>query len=523
MTVFGQVTAPINTGEEQRALAGARYELWYFGKDGSAGSAPEWRPVLSRVNSNNAPNSDPVKGYLNADGAYAISFVYPQNYTLANGATWHGCPQNLTAPPFLRSKACDASDLELRIYPENSGRSIVVKDSLVPAGSPLAHSVPLGRFYERAAGQQISNSTSARSLTYRAILNTLSAWSGVSSYPTVEATVDDVDHAEAWAGKFRINRSLTGKSVPEHEMGHVMAIHVYGGTPLAGAGCSPHYFTKPCHDTPSAPPNLVSGWWEGLANFTAMAGERPEYNSATYQHGLTGTFDVEDCVETVPSGTLSCQAGEGVEGNVMALLWDLVDSGVDFNTDHGLADDYSAPLSSVLQVIKQSKPTTATEFWRAWATAHSEDNGMHELRFLNRMAIDKFSDASDGVGVGSWASDESCTSCAAGDYIYSTSAGSSYSWNLNDGLSGDGVYDIWVRLPQGQSDADPSATYKIATVNGVEEVVIDQARATDGWINLSPLGFELDSLHDNELVLENGTQTSGSSLVADAVIITRHL
>jgi hypothetical protein len=517
VSVFGQVVAPVNTGAANRPLSGARFELWYFGRDGGAGSAQQWRPVLESVDARHRPAGPPVVGYLNEDGSYRLDFVYPQTYQLADGSTWEGCPLDPAAPTFLRSKACAPDDLQLRIHPKNRAGTVVVTDVLTPAGVALqAHRVDLGRFHERGPGQQVSVAVSEHAMTYRAILNARTAWPGLSSHPRVTATIDDTAQPEGnttGSTSFRLHRAASGTSVPEHEVGHLLARHVYGGDP-PGTGCKPHFFTQECTNNGDS---RVSAWWEGLATFLAQHAEHPGGNNT--RHLITnGWFDLEDCVDDTGLG---CGAGAGIEGNTAALLWDLVDPADDVNHTLGAADAYSTTVNDVLQVVMAHRPKTIDEFWAGWKAAHPAPD-LAELRFRNRLGITGFEQANDARGQGGWADDSSCVTCALGDYIYSTVPGSTYRWDFNAEVTTDGRYDIWVRLPAGQPDATAVAAYRVPTANGIEEVLVDQHHAVDGWVNLKPAGFDLRQADDNHLLLSNSQWDHDGTLVADIFVLSAH-
>lgn len=89
---YADASAPL------RGLPHARWELWCYCKGGKESDPVQWRPVLSRIGQNNEPDGPPLRGYLDKDGNFDdrrgpldIEVIYPQNYTLADGTTWHGC------------------------------------------------------------------------------------------------------------------------------------------------------------------------------------------------------------------------------------------------------------------------------------------------------------------------------------------------------------------------------------------------------------------------------------------------
>ncbi|MEV4418146.1 hypothetical protein [Catellatospora sp. NPDC049609] len=518
--VSGGVNAPINgkinqanPEHEHRPLSGARIELWYLGRAG-VDTPQQWRPVLSGRDDNNRPDGTPVSGYLDDDGRYTLSFIYPQTYTLRDGTMWEGCYLSQAAPSFMSSKACNDGDLELRVYPRNADGSVMVTDRAHPVDVPLvAHRVPLGRFFERPTEAEESVANSEHALAYRGVLNARTIWPGLATYPDVKAVVDDRPGGAVGSHtSFRVNRALAGTSAVEHEVIHLVTSHVYGYDP-DGIACAPHTFTKPC----GSPPNSVSAWWEGVADFLAVVAEHPNYDDPRFLLRAGRTLNLEDCVEGV---ALKCKAGSAVEGNIAGILWDLIDAHVDFDTKRGLADDRTVPLAEVLDVVVRHTPETADEYFVQWRNEHPDVN-FEEVFFLNQLRVAQFVDASVDTASGDWASVD-CEPCAGGRFLLSTGPGNRYSWDINRGVQsgGTGLYDIWVRLPV-RSEGGRLTEYRVVTAEGVKTVVVDQTISEGGWIRLDGgTGFRLRAGQHNIVTIVNGTQEPNAALFADALIVS---
>lgn len=514
VTVFGQVTAPINLvppeGDADRPLAGAKYELWYYGKDGPD-TTVTWRPVRSGVDSSHRPSGYPVRGNLDANGAYRLDFVYPQDYTLADGATWEGCPQ--TGHSFLRSHACEPDHLQLRIYAENANRSVIIEDVAVEDDPLRMHTVPLGWFALRADGEQISTATSEWALAYRGVYNVRDIWTPAAA-PVVRVRIDDNDNTRYDQGSqvIHLDRSDAGYHGIEHETAHRYQHHVYGHIIIVEPECHLHSY-----DLPSAP---KCAFIEGLAQFVSAAA----HGNPRLQRSPIAHHDIETCESTDLEGSYPCDTGPMVEGNVAGFLWDLFDAGLEQETlgdwVTGLADDQSTSFMTIMEVIASAKPETFIEFWSAWAASSPDRASDRELAWLNQMSLVVLQDASLDGATGQWTSAD-CEQCTSAEFLRSSGdQDGSHVWSLTEDIP-PFTYDIWIRLPQGQPGHDPDARYRVTAQGGVEEVSVDQRNAAGGWVNLKQAGFTLDP--GGEMTVTLVTGTPGTSLVADAILLTPHI
>ncbi|MFC0532412.1 golvesin C-terminal-like domain-containing protein [Phytohabitans kaempferiae] len=518
VTVFGQVVAPVNLvpppGVGDRPLRDARYELWYYGKDGP-GTAVQWRPVLSGSDSDHRPAGYPVRGNLDATGAYRLDFVYPQAFSLANGDPWEGCPD--TGEAFLRSHTCAEAHLQLRVYPENANRSVVIVEDLEIEDDPLVmHTVNLGRFHQRLPGDQVTTATSEWALAYRGVYNVRDIWT-----PTVHPNVTVRIHDEGGSyynpttSIVNLNRSSAGYHGIEHETAHRYLHHVYGFVTQKEPECQTHEYTE------ASGPKCAFA--EGLANFVAVAAQ----GSTRYQLNAAEYDEIEECLTVILSGTYTCEPGASVEGNVAGSLWDLYDSGLELDSREswtGLSDEREVPFMTIMSVIASAKPETAHDFWRAWVSSSPYRAPDRELALLNRISLISVVDAEPTGASGEW-TETACDRCTGGGYLVrSQYEDGSHVWDLSDDIpaSQPSTYDLWVRLPGGHSELDPDARYRVTVQGGVEEASVDQSAASGGWINLRAAGFLLDPSEDVTVTLVNGALTPGTPLMAEGLLVAVH-
>ncbi|MFC8273239.1 hypothetical protein ACFUJR_12050 [Streptomyces sp. NPDC057271] len=493
--------------EDSRALSGARYELWYRGKAG-AGTAVEWRPVKDGVGG----SGNPVTGHLNEAGEYNLNFIYPQDYKLPDdGTLWEGCEDSGTR--YLNSHACAASDIVLRVYARNSDDSALVR--AIDGTDGAAANVELGRFFERAPGNDVHFSDEPAAFAYRAIHNVRDL--KVSNSAVLPVTIqlnDSGDNRYSFLTRIaNLDKDYAAYSTAEHEVGHALE-HYLQGTGLVGApDCNPHNF--------HAPSNQECARQEGFATFVAVAAEHSPGMDPLYV-STEGAANVERCTvqgtgSPYPS---SCFGGSNVEGRVAAALWDLYDStSAPVESERGFTDYSENSLDVIAATWAAAKPRAFDDFEKAWTAAgHVNDK---KTMFLNTLSYAKLVDSAVADTTGSWSS-ESCgiASCVGANVLRSnrqaTDSPSSVVWNVNVALS-KGVYDLWVNIPVAGEDA--AAVYQVTTATGTAHLTVDQQQGP-GWIKIGGTeGLAFDDLQSLQVTLSNGSSTPYADLVADGLLI----
>jgi hypothetical protein len=502
--VTGTVSAPINTDGEERPLAGARYELWYHGRDGTDG-VEQWRPVLDDVDPQTGePAGEPVTGYLDPDGGYHLRFVYPHRYVLPGGGTWAGCPEPDEPTEFMDSYACEDQNLALRVYPRDEGDSVVVLWGDEPEPT-AAGSIGLGRFFERPAGEEhVLGSQTA--MAYRAARNAID----LVGRPALGATRILLDPDRQGPAQFVTtgyivaNPADAGTSTMEHELGH--QYYFRSLNPLLPA-CGDHTF-----DRPSSPACALS---EGFAHFFASLAER-----------IPVKVRRDDVIDLdTPAG---CHAGSAVECRVTAALLDLVDNTTD--RANGFTDQATVPLSAVLSVFANYRPESIDAFWAGWKHYHSGSPKPRDLQVMyqNTLVYEALEDNGSPVVsmAGRW-DKQVCEPCVGGSFERSDPAAgkAGVSWNIDHAVTGEaGPYDVWLHLPAGSVAYDAHATVMVKVVGGWDEVKLDLAGADGGWLQLPATYFGvfvMDPAETNEVKLVQGDNER--ALVVDAILVDRHL
>lgn len=512
VTVYGQVVTTIHTGEA-RPLSRARYELWYKGKDGTHESTVQFRPVLDRVDASGKPTGSPVRGYLDANGSYALNFVYPQNY-----GSWFGCAP--TNQPFLRSTACADDDLMLRIYAENPDKSVEVRNEGFFKPVELAHTSRLGFFSARNSPTDFAISAVARA--YRGVYDVKDLAGGrlqavpVTMYNRVPlGTTPPRTSYNPLTGNLSVYPDEAGWYTLQHETAHSLLHDLWGATYAAiPTNCGPHEFHKPS--------NEACALDEGFANFVATAATRRSDGSEPARLHLDNAsqyFDLEDCsfADSVTSG--NCQRGEKVEGNIAATLWDLLDNTPNESSKTGFKDTADYTFNDIVTVIDNAETKTAAAFWGAWKTAHPNDI---DILFRNSLFYTGIADDEDQTSQssGTWTS-EQCSAlnseCVGEGYLRSAGSPSAMTWDLRTSTLEDNNYEIWVHLPGDSDQRDPAATYTVHSPDGDVEVTLDQS-VHGGWVHL-PGAFELDSSAEFAATISVRGGPSGGELAADGVLV----
>lgn len=518
--VEGEVLTRVNMGGPERSLAGARYELWCLCRDGTADGTLEWRPVLDGVDDNGRPAGLPVRGYLDGADGYDLRFIYPHQYRLRDGSTWHGCERPEVTVGFMGSFACDPpgtpggeppaegeSALQLRVFGNDRDFDIQVVDDETLEFS-LVETVHLGLFFERTEEQETVVSVTPAAYAFGAALTVKEVWP--RPFPEVLFRLNDTGKTEYIMPRtIMLDRSRAGTSAAEHEVGHHLSDVLYPGNPLLPPGCLAHSFMYSS--------NAECAWSEGLAHFIALVAEQ-RYTGAAIVEG-TGPlrYYVEQCARLDPAQNLveRCQAGNDVEGRVVAALWDLYDGPEVEAIDSGFVDDVSTSFDGdILSLIATHHPRTIDEFYARWPTKDRD----RQVMFMNTLTLVEIRDATAANAVqGSW-SDTTCPPCYDKSYARSVAGTpAEMRWALRHVLR-DAKYQIWVRLPQGDTDLDTAAAYTIPTANGAVTVTVDQSQAVDGWLNLDPAGFMLIT-SDETVVTLSTNRSPARELAADALIL----
>ncbi|MEO3809558.1 hypothetical protein ABGB17_11210 [Sphaerisporangium sp. B11E5] len=499
VTVTGTIKTKVNLSGPQRTFPGARYHLVYIGRDGYV------RPVLDGMDEIGRPSGAEVTGFLDEQGRYSLTFVYPQEYALMDGTRWEeGCTP--TDVVFMLSHACADDDLRLVVYAENAAHDVKVMDKATELVQ-VAVTVPLGLYYDRTPAQETVVATSPEAYAYGAAYTMREIWPADKLVPSWIQMKDEGSSAYTRGTHYiELNRERADTNAPEHEMGHLLTDFLYQGGLPPPYGCQEHYYTWTT--TPSC------AWVEGIAEFVAQVGEN-RYNNSTHH----GRWDMESC-QTLGSQQTPpepCENGPSVEGRVAAALWDLYDEGLEL--DDGLTDLVSIDLEHIVAAIDEFEPTTVDEFIAAWPELRDDDR---LIMFMNTLSMHgEVADAKPGSEIhGTWRPIQ-CAACRGGSYMRASNTGlPSLRWTFPEPEE-PGRYDLWVRLPGGDLGLARDAVYEIEHADGSHVLPVDQSAASDGWVNLTPAGIMLDD-DDIEVVLRHKSLPL-FELAADAVILAPHL
>ncbi|MER7820687.1 hypothetical protein [Streptomyces sp. NPDC096153] len=507
VSVNGRVETLIRNREQaKRALNGARYELWYEGKDGSADSEARMRPVRGGDDG----TGEPVTGHLGTDGEYDITFVYPRTRTLPDGTVWHGCE------PTGEAQLCAAENVVLHVFPENADASVVVKTPNLDITEP-AHTIHLGSL-PPSSDHHLADSPAA--LAYGGAYNVKDVWPdipGGDPSVTIKLQESGISHYNPSSGNIGLQINDAQGATTEHEVVHRFHHVTHGdGTFVNISNCNPHYWNKRS--------SVECAWSEGLADFVAVFAEDKAAQSVNRGISRNGGFDVD--LETCKSGSLVCSPsdygwyGEEFEFRVAGALWDLTDAQNEIFD--GFTDEKTYELNELFEVIQAAKPRTLKQFWLAWRSRHGD--GDREIMFMNALLHTQVQDDKQAQRIGNWAPPIPCSTCRAQNYTYSLDPRDAernrLTWNFDQQIKKPGRYDVWVRIDASGIEASPKALYKIDTPGGIRTYTFNQATAAEGWHSLAPDGIYLDSADLNQVVLSNGD--SHSDIFADAVLIAPH-
>ncbi|MEV4413289.1 hypothetical protein [Catellatospora sp. NPDC049609] len=505
-----------------RAMPGAKWELWYRGKAGNDSDPVQWRPVRT-----DGSSGSPLKGYLDEEGRFDISsaagdprgFIYPQRYQLPDGNTWHGCEP--TSISFLQSHACADGDIALRLYPTNEDGSVKVFEPGQPEIVPtLSEFLDSAVFTDRNGEAGTTNLFTPAAHAYVGVYNVRELYGADFGSTQINLNTNDVNHYNL-DGTIELDVKNAALSTPEHETAH--RLWHFLGNLARGSSCGgAHSATRPSNDT--------CAWEEGFASFIAVAAENEPGSTSRVKlrYDGNGKFDIELCHADFP--VEACRHGSDVEGNVMATLWDLLDgkTGPQFEGTNGLYDYLDYSFSDIMNVAASSHAKTLNEFMTRWVASGSERMKDKEVMWLNRAHVVAMQDVAKPAASGSWSSLD-CPTCVSQNYLRSDgkTPGNSVTWQLisvaNHKQPASGLWEIWARvpfIPSGQGTG--LVSYEILTKNGPKSVVIDQTiHAADGaWINLSPIGFSLDTSNPITVRLLNAPGRPTVKLSADALILT---
>ncbi|MFJ4866609.1 hypothetical protein [Streptomyces sp. NPDC088748] len=452
------------------------------------------------------PTGDPVAGYLGDEGEYDLNITYPQTRILHNNVTWHGCIADSPAknfPELSPTQACKNENLELRIISTDEDDQSTVRMGS-SAGPAIAATIPLGEFFKRTTPQEKHLSTSTASYAYGGIKTTREFW-GVDGQVVMRLEPAGAGSSYDLAtGEIHLDESNADKGTPEHETTHRLH-HLAVVSRDADANCVGHKYHEASSET--------CAFTEGLATAVAVAAEKVRGGDGTYK----GT-SMESCRGHEGQ---ACQTGTAVEGRVASALWDLTDAGPE--AENSFSDVSTLSWSRILDTIPVARPTTIDELWAGYSGGIPDSN--RETMFLNTL-LDGVADANQASQkTGTWQSAE-CATCYAENFMRSDAATTStLTWDVDGYIPSEGEYDLWVRLPEGDSTFDQSAAYRIFHTSAVgvpliHEVRLNQETAADGWVKLAS-GLHMNPAGANKILLA-GT-TSGKALAADAIVVAPHV
>lgn len=500
VTARGRVEVWRNEGgSETRGLAGARYEGKFF--DGE-----QWQPLTTGP----AGTGSQVKGFLDQDGGYEITFAYPNRDQEVDGTRRKGCPDPGDGAAFAGAHACVASHIVLDVFPENADGSIRVfkpsADEVEPGWD--AH---IGRFFESgtAPQQHVANSPSTHA--YGGVLN-VRAIAGPSLGRTeVRLVPEGTSIYNPETGRITLREAAAPTSIIEHEAAHQWQHHIYGHLPDA-PNCSPHSFGKPS----SAGCALL----EGFAHFVAVVSENKPGESTWNRMSLPGghVVDLENC-RTIGDngGIVPCSTEDpgarDAEGWFTAALWDLYDNtptekvGGHQDLSRYSADQVLAPFAD--------KPKSFKQLWASWTARYPNVATDTQVAFLNHQLYDVKQDVSS-TRAGQWEKFSCvCVGNSALRLAPGAPKGAAAVWNTT-GVDRTKTYDIWVNNPATtQADRDPKAAYVVHTADGPRTFTLDQ-NTQPSWVRLTgttPVRLKANS----QVVLTAGTP--GRPIAADGIIL----
>ncbi len=195
-----------------------------------------------------------------------------------------------------------------------------------------------------------------------------------------------------------VDNPNTSKSVI-HEFGHNIMHNVYDDYPPSTCP-SPHFLKSSS--------NTTCAWKEGWANgLVAIVTNDPVLH---YYSGGT------DNIETPTWGTTDWDEGDDVEGRIVGVLWDLVDS-----NNEG-TDKTSNLFPDLWDTFYHQDDNTLNNFWSAWQTRHSgsKDNVLlsiyqNSIDYRTCYFLTRARNTSSGGGVPT-ASPANSTGCTSGNY-----------------------------------------------------------------------------------------------------------
>ncbi|MEO3861557.1 hypothetical protein [Acrocarpospora sp. B8E8] len=504
-------------GESSRPIKHAKVALFYLGPpDGEDPDAlPEWQPVRKKAGN----TGDAVIAHTNGNGDLSLDFNYPQDHQLADGSTWFGCRPSDPPLMFLRSHACEDSDIELRVYGESEDGSVIVK-GLDNAVAEL-DAIPIGRFFQDPSDPITYNIDNPGGHAYRGAYNvkdvTASLPDGLRpGNVAIRLTNQDGSRYDAASRTVLLSHVDAPFDSVEHEVAHSYHHHLAASFPdIPNTGCQGHR-------TPD-PSDVWCAWTEGLAEFLAAAAVNGPGNlSPPITYRALGLIDVEECglLANGQADIARCQPGPEVEGRIMAALWDIYDAAGDEEDEHGLRDRLAEPLQAIAAVVASAEPDTFAEFWSAWRYGRAisgpgdEDN---ETMFANTLVYSAIEDADKALGTGTW-NEVACNNCLGGMFLRSAPSWeqtAEMAWQPTLSPQSGVKYHVWVHLPNDGNLAgrDGRAGYLVPTSAGQQTVTVDQS-ASSGWVRIT--GEALD-LSPGPIRLVNGDTTR--LLAADGLIV----
>ncbi|WP_436497256.1 hypothetical protein [Actinokineospora sp. HUAS TT18] len=497
VTVTGSVLTSIDHGITYRGLSGARYELWYEGKDGDPNSPVLWRPVKTELG-----GSGRVTGFLARDGRFELTFDYPQRQPGPGGNEWHGCEPSTV--PFMASYACHDDKLVLRVYPENQGRSISVREEEADPAATTIATVPLGLFFQRTS--DVHTATSQMAKIYRQAAETRSVWtdSGIDPGATEIEYHPNRPTGSAYeiGGKVHLAVNAPDASAVPHEIAHNYMFNMYGYMPDM-PNCDPHWIMRKSSER--------CAWVEGFADFVATVVR----GDSGYLHDDGTKTDLDTCLGRL----VACEDGNDVEGRVAGVLVDLHDGGVEYV--NGFDEPFAHDVGDILRVVAEDKPETMRGFYAGWRQrGHPEDT--YRVFWMNTISNVVTDDTSGDVAPrGQWSAGETdrC-GCVGGTYHASASAFATpdtFVWKLGDAIRRTGQHEILVRLPKGSDTQSPTATYEVTSSSGTFTAVRDQSTNGDGWVSLGV--FSLVEGDDSVVVELSEGNFGVGYVIADAVMV----
>ncbi len=506
VTARGRVEVWRNDGgSDTRGLSGARFEAVYFDGD-------QWQPLTDGPGGTGSRITD----YLGQDGGYAITFPYPNRYRLPSGSWWDGCPVPGDGVEYAGAHACRATDIAIRVYPENESRSILVLPADAETVDP-AWDAHIGRFFDEGDAPQQHVASSPAALAYGGTVNVLDLVGG-EVLGTTRIRLHEGDGTSYYSQSTRtvtLFAADSGRSTTEHELGHQVHHNVFGAIPPA-PNCNPHEF-----QSPSSP---ECAFQEALAHAVAVASEnRPgEFSRTTITMGDGFDYDLENCKITHSSGmVVRCStadpAARNAEGWVAGAFVDLMDNTPTESVD-GLNDlsRYSFK-HHFLPVLAEAKPKNFDQFWAAWQRKYGAKANDSHAAFLNHQIYAVKKDVSYTSGLG-WA-ELNCNCIGKNARVLKPGATGtpSATWSFTGNLDPKKQYHIWVNNPSTtQADRDPASRFTVTSSAGNHTFTLNQ-NTQPGWTLLNPT-TPVKLLAGDSLVLRSGSSPA-KPIAADGVIV----